>query len=924
MATVHAPPSPSTAREHVVVVDADLKALETLVAPLRGEFEFHVTISASDALSLLDHKPIAAIVAGHKLFSTSGVELLREARRRSPRTVRVLLADPGDRKALEHSHPDRAAFQILTRPCTTQQLKDVLQVAAWSTHVSTEETGEVEHVVMETTREPQQSEATGIPLTVLTTDADLYEAIRAAVQGRHEAYLATRLEDAAELAATGRCPVLVTDMALAKPALERIARHLSTHEHALVTIVVGSREQGNALMDLLGTGVIHRFLLKPVTSGLARLAIDSASRHHQGLLTHPRRPAAAPPSKTAPRQAPRPPAPEPPPRHERAQPAHPERQGPHDRAAPAAHSTAHERSATHDRSTAHERPATHERPDPHHSPPPPKPATAKSSGAPRFAPSPVLAAERQQDSTFELTTPLSADVDSLPESELDSDEAIPPPSRRKPVALIGGGAAALVLAAIAGAWFWYQSTKAPPVDPRQAAIEANLAAAAGAFDDGRLIEPNGNNAVYFYTEVLKNDPTNGTALEGLDRIAERFIEQAENLMVEGKLEEAGAALANVRQVQPDHRRLRFLDTQLRKEQQDRLVLQARESATAGDTRRAQQLLDEAARMSQDQTGELESAQRAISSRERTQLVERSLELARQRLAEGRLTTPVNDSARFHLQAARRNEPGNLAVQQGLRDLTERVIAAAAQAIERRQIDAARNLVREAQELGATAEQLAAVRSGLETGQVDRQRNDLLQLVIRRSEENRLLEPAQDSARYYLDRLIQADPQHSTVAQGIAALGGRLVANAQLAISQRQFDSAARLLGEARTIGFSGPELAAADNALRIARQPAAAAGSGPAGAAGAVVSVPKRVRAVMPEYPRRALEDEVEGWVDVSFGLTPAGDVVDARVEGATPRNTFDRAALTAVRQWKFEPRDPAAAYTQRVRTRVEFKLQEQ
>jgi TonB family protein len=872
--------TPSTAtRQQVVVVDADLESLKSLVAPLRAEFEFHVTISASDALALLDHRPIAAIVAAQKLFSTNGIELLSEARRRSPRTTRVLLADAGERRAIEHSHPDRAAFQILSRPCTAQQLREVLQVAAWSSSVTSDETGEVEHVVMETTRAPQQTDTSGLPVTVLTTDADLYEAIRMAVQGRHETYLATRLEDATELAATGRCPVLVTDMALAQPALERIARHLGTHEHALVTIVVGSREQGNALMNLLGTGVIHRFLLKPVTSGLARLAIDSASRHHQGLLTQPKRPAATPP---APRAAQRPAArPAPPPVATHVEP-------PHIEPAP---------------------------PSPPPKPPAPKAAAPKSAGAPRFAPSPVLAAERQPDSTFELTTPLAAEVGELPELPV---EDIPLPSRKKPVALIGGGAAALVLVAVAGAWFWYQSTKSPPQDPRVAAIEVNLAAAAIALDAGRLIEPAGDNAVHFYGEVLKHDPANSTALAGLEQVAERFIEQAENLMVEGRLDEAATALANVRRVQPDHRRLRFLDTQLRKEQQDRLVLQARESATAGDTRRAQQLLDEAARVVSDPSGELESAQRAISARERTTIVERELELARQRLGEGRLVSPANDSAKSHLQAARRSDPSNVAVQQGLRDLTERVLAQANQALERRQIDNARTLVREAQDLGAPADQLATLRASIDTAQVDRQKNDLLQLVVRRSEENRLLEPAQDSARFYLDRLIQADPQHPAVAQGVAALGARLVANAQLAISQRQFDSAQRLLTEARAIGFTGQELTVAENTLRIARQPTAAATTPVAPA------IPRRVRAITPEYPRRALEDEVEGWVDVSFALTPAGDVVEARVEGATPRNVFDRAALTAVRQWKFEPRDPVAAYTQRIRTRVEFKLREE
>jgi protein TonB len=62
--------------------------------------------------------------------------------------------------------------------------------------------------------------------------------------------------------------------------------------------------------------------------------------------------------------------------------------------------------------------------------------------------------------------------------------------------------------------------------------------------------------------------------------------------------------------------------------------------------------------------------------------------------------------------------------------------------------------------------------------------------------------------------------------------------------------------------------------------------------------------------------------VDVSFTVTPAGDVTDVRVEAAEPRNRFDRAALSSVRQWKFEPRAADATDpTLRVRTRVRFQL---
>ena len=41
-------------------------------------------------------------------------------------------------------------------------------------------------------------------------------------------------------------------------------------------------------MGLLSAGTIHRFLLKPVTPGLARLALESATRQHASAKAHRR------------------------------------------------------------------------------------------------------------------------------------------------------------------------------------------------------------------------------------------------------------------------------------------------------------------------------------------------------------------------------------------------------------------------------------------------------------------------------------------------------------------------------------------------------------------------------------------------------------------------------------------------------------
>jgi len=80
---------------------------------------------------------------------------------------------------------------------------------------------------------------------------------------------------------------------------------------------------------------------------------------------------------------------------------------------------------------------------------------------------------------------------------------------------------------------------------------------------------------------------------------------------------------------------------------------------------------------------------------------------------------------------------------------------------------------------------------------------------------------------------------------------------------------------------------------------------------------------VDPDYPERARQQGVEGWVDVEFTITPVGTVTDARVIGSRPPSIFDRAALQAVQRWKYNPmvRDGEPVSRKGVRFRFEFNL---
>ncbi len=60
---------------------------------------------------------------------------------------------------------------------------------------------------------------------------------------------------------------------------------------------------------------------------------------------------------------------------------------------------------------------------------------------------------------------------------------------------------------------------------------------------------------------------------------------------------------------------------------------------------------------------------------------------------------------------------------------------------------------------------------------------------------------------------------------------------------------------------------------------------------------------IAPEYPRRAAQLNLKGWVLLEFTVTTAGATKDIRVVDAEPQRTFDRSASRAVAKFKYRPK---------------------
>ncbi|MBC8292359.1 MAG: energy transducer TonB [Proteobacteria bacterium] len=81
---------------------------------------------------------------------------------------------------------------------------------------------------------------------------------------------------------------------------------------------------------------------------------------------------------------------------------------------------------------------------------------------------------------------------------------------------------------------------------------------------------------------------------------------------------------------------------------------------------------------------------------------------------------------------------------------------------------------------------------------------------------------------------------------------------------------------------------------------------------------------VNPQYPLAAQERGLEGWVEIEFTITAVGTVRGPRVTATSGGTVFNRAAIRAIRRWKYRPRlvDGQPVERQGVRVRLNFSLE--
>lgn len=193
---------------------------------------------------------------------------------------------------------------------------------------------------------------------------------------------------------------------------------------------------------------------------------------------------------------------------------------------------------------------------------------------------------------------------------------------------------------------------------------------------------------------------------------------------------------------------------------------------------------------------------------------------------------------------------------------------------------------------------------------------LSQLFNERMVQGKLLEPANDSAKHYVSELVATDPEHPSTRMARETFASRLVREARNS-SASDLAAAHHWLVEARAAGADESAIAAVEKDINAAQEATTKANE--------VVSSTslRKLHHVDPAYPPVARSKDLSGWVDLELTVKTDGSIDDIVVTRADPPDIFDKAAIEAVRQWRYEPvqRD-GKVVEQRTRLRIRFQLQ--
>lgn len=264
----------------VLCVDDEPSILRSLQWLLKKEFDVKTASNGQEALALLQLNDFDVIISDQRMPGMMGSEFLREARKISPRSMRILLTGYSDLPAILRSVNDGEVFRFVNKPWNIKELPRIIADAA--TIAKSHPTESL----------PDSDEGGEIDIreeTILLIDDDpmMGQLIAQAVGDGVKIAQATTLAEAVATFDEQNVGIILSDTRVSNLDTTTMLKVLK-HEHPeVVTVVYTATTDAVDVITLINQGQIFRFIPKPVKMVMLKQALMAAALKRRQLRCSP-------------------------------------------------------------------------------------------------------------------------------------------------------------------------------------------------------------------------------------------------------------------------------------------------------------------------------------------------------------------------------------------------------------------------------------------------------------------------------------------------------------------------------------------------------------------------------------------------------------------------------------------------------------
>jgi response regulator RpfG family c-di-GMP phosphodiesterase len=269
--------APSGDRANVLFVDDEMRILTALHAMFRQQYRVYTADDPRQALEMVKRVPVQVVISDQRMPGMLGVELLRQVREVSPRSVRILLTGYSDLASIVGSINDGEVWRFINKPWNAQELQRVVaeavdiaaslpDVPAW--------------------RMPSEARFDESILCLDPRDEITPHAVRDFGE-RHWVGQARNLDEALRLLQEREVAVLIADLDADPAAVKALLHALKVAYPQILTVALTGAPDAVMLIDLINEVQVYRFINRPVVPTQLHEHVAAALNRYHTYKTSP-------------------------------------------------------------------------------------------------------------------------------------------------------------------------------------------------------------------------------------------------------------------------------------------------------------------------------------------------------------------------------------------------------------------------------------------------------------------------------------------------------------------------------------------------------------------------------------------------------------------------------------------------------------